>query len=684
MAAAPVALPRPSSPPRRRWLVASLVAVLLVASLAGGGLYVATEMIRREVRSRALPALAARLDRPVTAGAIDVGLGAVTIHDLAIGDLAVIDQVVVRFTVTDLLAGRARIDAIDAHGVETWINPAVIDELEGRLGSPTNTNEKTQTGPERVDLSGAELTAHDVVVHATDPARRIAATVSIGSISPTDGGVAVRDASFSVTGESRIARLLATNPSSAITGTIARDGRALQIDLAGALGEGDLETWSVRGALGDGAVEARIGGEGVAVSRLLAALDALELRRPPLVVDDSEARIGGDLTVTYGAKEIAARGTVELDGVAVEDRRLAREPVILTGSVEIDAVAARDRSSVRIDRAVWRAAAAPDVGVVLSASLRRSPRRLSARLALPAARCAGVLAAIPRQLVPQLQGVELAGELDASVELSIDWSDLGATVLDGSIGIDRCLVVSAPPAVSVDRLRGSFEHTVDAGGIERTFVVGPESDDFVPVDHVSRNLIRSLLTTEDGSFFRHRGFRLDAFRTALIRNLERGRFAYGGSSITMQMVKNVMLGREKTVSRKLQELFLTWYVERELPKKRILEIYLNAIEFGPGLYGIKPAARQYFGKHPRRLNPVESAFFSSILPAPRRRFRQYCRGYVGGWTRNKMDRIIDRMFDQSRLDPDQYLTAIETPLIFRGKRRELCKYLVPRPASDNP
>jgi membrane peptidoglycan carboxypeptidase len=110
----------------------------------------------------------------------------------------------------------------------------------------------------------------------------------------------------------------------------------------------------------------------------------------------------------------------------------------------------------------------------------------------------------------------------------------------------------------------------------------------------------------------------------------------------MQMVKNVLLAHEKTLSRKLQELFLVWYLEQLLPKQRILEIYFNAIEFGPRLYGIGPAARHYFGKSASDLGPLEAAFFSSILPSPKRRYVQYCAGpstpsgtsmYVGSWRR---------------------------------------------------
>src|SRR4030095_3467548 len=135
-------------------------------------------------------------------------------------------------------------------------------------------------------------------------------------------------------------------------------------------------------------------------------------------------------------------------------------------------------------------------------------------------------------------------------------------------------------------------------------------------------LTASILTTEDNGFFKHRGWVSSEFRNALKRNLQRGGFRGGASSITMQMVKNVLLTQEKTLSRKLQELFLVWYLEQELPKERILELYLHAIEFGPRIYGIGAASRHYFGKKPGELNPIEGAFFSSILPSPKRRYVQ--------------------------------------------------------------
>src|SRR5690606_36256403 len=122
--------------------------------------------------------------------------------------------------------------------------------------------------------------------------------------------------------------------------------------------------------------------------------------------------------------------------------------------------------------------------------------------------------------------------------------------------------------------------------------------------------------------------------------------------------------REKTLLRKLQELFLTWDVENTLPKDRILEIYFNVIEYGPGLYGIGPASWHFFSKPPKDLNPVEAAFFSSILPSPKERYKQYCAGTLTRWTTSKIQRILGIMRKRDRLTESEYTQALATPLLF--------------------
>jgi membrane peptidoglycan carboxypeptidase len=135
----------------------------------------------------------------------------------------------------------------------------------------------------------------------------------------------------------------------------------------------------------------------------------------------------------------------------------------------------------------------------------------------------------------------------------------------------------------------------------------------------------------------------------------------------MQMVKNVLLSKDKTLSRKLQELFLVWYLEQQLPKERILELYFNAIEFGPRIYGIGAATRHYFGKRPSELTPLEAAFFSSILPSPKRRYVQYCHGSLLPQWEKYVHRIMAKAHERGRLTDEEYTPYVTQTLSFDRK-----------------
>lgn len=153
----------------------------------------------------------------------------------------------------------------------------------------------------------------------------------------------------------------------------------------------------------------------------------------------------------------------------------------------------------------------------------------------------------------------------------------------------------------------------------KSIIVGKENPDFVSLTDISHYLQYAVLTSEDPSFFYHRGFIEDAFRESMIENLKAKRFVRGGSTISMQLVKNVFLSREKTISRKLQEMLIVWLIENQhlVSKERMFEIYLNVIEWGPGIYGIKDAAHFYFDKTPAQLNLAESIYLAGIIPRPK-------------------------------------------------------------------
>ena len=129
----------------------------------------------------------------------------------------------------------------------------------------------------------------------------------------------------------------------------------------------------------------------------------------------------------------------------------------------------------------------------------------------------------------------------------------------------------------------------------------------------------------------------------------------------------MLLTREKTLSRKLQELFLVWYIEQNLSKERILELYFNAVEFGPRIYGIGAAVRHYFGKKPSELTPLEAAWFSSIMPNPKRRYVQYCHGApVAQWDKY-LHRIMAKTHERGRLTDDEYAAYAPQTLTFDRK-----------------
>jgi hypothetical protein len=321
----------------------------------------------------------------------------------------------------------------------------------------------------------------------------------------------------------------------------------------------------------------------------------------------------------------------------------------------------------RAEMAATQPDPSPELLAELAAAREEAKREgavLFARFVVPTIDCQKALDAIPREMVPYMADYKLRGKFNADIELVLDGEDLTRSDIGGPVGIDGCKVLEEPPD-GPKRLLEEFEHFVEVEEDEwMSFDVGPSNPDFVPLKDVSPHLLNSLMSTEDSAFYTHRGFIKREFRTALIKNLQAGKFRYGASSITMQVVKNVLLYRTKTLARKLQELFLTWHIENVLEKDRLFEIYVNVIEYGPALYGIGPAARHYFGKHPRDLDPVEAAFFSSILPGPKPRYKQYCEGTLSKWTSGKIERILALMHKRKRLTDDEFQRAIATPLLF--------------------
>jgi monofunctional biosynthetic peptidoglycan transglycosylase len=141
---------------------------------------------------------------------------------------------------------------------------------------------------------------------------------------------------------------------------------------------------------------------------------------------------------------------------------------------------------------------------------------------------------------------------------------------------------------------------------------------WVPLSNISPYLIKAVLIAEDDKFWGHEGFDYEAIRKAIERDLRAKRLKFGGSTLSQQLARNLYLSPEKSLLRKMGEALITWRMEKVLSKRRILELYLNVVEWGEGIFGIEAASRHYYGKLSSELTPVEATRLAAILPSPKR------------------------------------------------------------------
>lgn len=266
--------------------------------------------------------------------------------------------------------------------------------------------------------------------------------------------------------------------------------------------------------------------------------------------------------------------------------------------------------------------------------------KFSLRISLPDTPVQDLLQSLPTPLVSEIQDLPVRGSLGLAITAAGDSADLSGmtfqvTARDESVAVDG-------PGRKIDLagLNRPFVHRPPTASA-RSISVGSGSQ-YVPLRQISPWLVLAVTTCEDGSFFRHEGFNTYQLKMSVIRNLEVGRFVRGASTLTMQLMKNLFLSHEKTVARKIQEVILTWLVEKEVPKERLVEMYLNVIEWGDGIYGIREACDHYFeGMPPSAIRPMQAAFLASFVPYP----RPFHRRFDAGMRQGKRDGNWERWWE---------------------------------------
>ncbi len=227
---------------------------------------------------------------------------------------------------------------------------------------------------------------------------------------------------------------------------------------------------------------------------------------------------------------------------------------------------------------------------------------------------------MPRGMFGSLHGLRAEGKLRYYLRFAMDAASPEAVQLNSRMETDRFRIIrygEADPRI----MNGPFTYTFyDRGKAVRSIRVGAENPSFTPVHTLPQALKQAVLAAEDPNFYGHKGFEPEAIRAAISANYQAGRFRRGGSTLSMQLVKNVFLSRRKTLARKIEEVLLVWMMEQQqlVPKERLFEVYLNVIEWGPGVLGIGEAAHWYFGKPASQVTEDEAVWLASIIPSPKR------------------------------------------------------------------
>ena len=351
-------------------------------------------------------------------------------------------------------------------------------------------------------------------------------------------------------------------------------------------------------------------------------------------------------------EQISIEGSLRLRELALAAERIAAEPI---EDVNLDisgkGVWHPDERLLEIERGQVRMGKAR---VLIDGELEKTAEhyRVDLTAKLPPSRCNDVVGAIPADVLGSLSRFQWSGNWSALTHIALDSRELEAT--DLSIRVrNLCEFEKTPRWVRVERFQEPFRHrAIEPDETVFEMRTGPGTANWVPFTEISAFVPAAVISHEDGAFYEHGGFAPWAIRDALVRNLQEGRYVVGASTISMQLAKNLYLQREKTIARKVQEVILTWWLENALNKDEILELYLNVIEYGPAVYGLRHAAAYYFGRDPSELSPAESAFLACMLPSPKRYHISYERGALSRSMKSKIRRLLEHMAKRERIGPE--------------------------------
>lgn len=373
------------------------------------------------------------------------------------------------------------------------------------------------------------------------------------------------------------------------------------------------------------------------------------------------------LAETEGGHALNWTSTLELYGFMTRHWRLSEEEIhVPTVRLTMNGYADADSTGLLPGSACLVGKVPLNLGLDVS---RKPERRIRSRADFNLSDAGDLFSSLPSGMFRSVRGIKARGGLRFEFLADIPLDRPEALQLDCGMKPSGFRIESYG-AENFSRIAQPFTFlAMDGERPVRSFSVGPDNPAFTPLEQISPALRNAVLICEDPSFFQHAGFVAESFRESMATNLKQRRFARGGSTISMQLVKNVFLSRNKSISRKLEEILIVWLMERSrlVSKERMFEVYLNIIEWGPDVYGIGEASRFYFDKSPAQLTLEESIFLASIVPSPKAfRYRFGSDGqlkpYLGGFYKQVAGRMVRKeMIPQELADGIQPSIRLSGP-----------------------
>ncbi len=395
----------------------------------------------------------------------------------------------------------------------------------------------------------------------------------------------------------------------------------------------------------------------------LLAPSGLDVRRLPvngeigIIYSSKQRKVTFDIDLTQQDVDIASKlvSARRLTGFAAHERMI----------LEVD-LGARE---IRTRDALIEINGVP-INLSLGAQVSAGSPSFEAQIAIPTVPISRLLAAIPgTEPLDELTG------LSPAVLFALTFSMSGALRDPDTwqASLDHKVSGIGPDAAGsgLEYMRApSWEYRplTKEGRSSKALMMGAANPRWIAWNAIPYPMRRAVQVSEDANFFLHEGLDIEEVRNAIVTAVSRNERARGGSTLTQQLIKNLFLTRDRTAMRKIQELVLTFLTEAALTKEQIFEIYLNIIEWGPNLYGLKDASQHYFLKTPQQLSPREMAYLASIIPGPILYHTHYEQGFVPGKHQSKVEGTLEKLIKLGTLTPEAVPPLDSDPIRFRKPR----------------